>query len=123
MQFCFILFNYFENCDKIQTISDRSEDKLNDKIIKSLIEKTLEDKMMTNTDFIRYSFYELRVKYNLSEQETDRFLELIRIKLQKQNYNVYFTGATFEYKNARIKVQENELIIAVKEEEIWLWTY
>ena len=114
MQFCFILFNYFENCDKIQTISDRSEDKLNDKIIKSLIEKTLEDKMMTNTDFIRYSFYELRVKFNLSEQETERFLELIRKKLLNENYQVYFTGAKFEYKEEKITVGNNDLMVAVK---------
>ena len=91
---------------------------MNDKSIINLIEITLEEKMNENDEYIKYTFYELRVKYNLSEQETDRFLELIRIKLQNQNYNVYFTGATFEYKNARIKVQENELIIAVKEEGI-----
>ena len=91
---------------------------MEDKEIINIIEKTLKEKLNKNMDYIRYTFYELRVKYNLSEQETDRFLELIRIKLQNQNYNVYFTGATFEYKNARIKVQENELIIAVKEEEI-----
>jgi hypothetical protein len=28
---------------------------------------------------------------------------------------VYFTGARFEYKNAKMKVQDNELMIAVKE--------
>lgn len=88
---------------------------MEDKIIKSLIETTLEEKMAKNTDFIRYSFYELRVKYNLSEQDTDRFLELIRTKLQNENYKVYFTGIRFEYKDAKMKVQDNELMIAVKE--------
>ena len=94
---------------------DRSEDKLEDKLIKDLIETTLEDKMAKNTEFIRYSFYELRVKYNLSEQDTDRFLELIRTKLQNENYKVYFTGTRFKYKDAKLKVQDNELMIAVKE--------
>ena len=65
---------------------------MEDKLIKGLIETTLEEKMMKNTEFIRYSFYELRVKYNLSEQDTDRFLELIRLKLQNEIYKVYFTG-------------------------------
>lgn len=88
---------------------------MEDKIIKSLIETTLEEKMAKNTDFIRYSFYELRVKYNLSEQDTDRFLELIRTKLQNENYKVYLTGIRFEYKDAKMKVQDNELMIAVKE--------
>lgn len=88
---------------------------MEDKLIKDLIETTLADKTKENTEFIRYSFYELRVKYNLSEQDTDRFLELIRTKLQNENYRVYFTGTRFEYKDAKMKVQDNELMLAVKE--------
>lgn len=88
---------------------------MENKEIISIIENTLKDKLNKNTDYIRYTFYELRVKYNLSEQDTDRFLELIRTKLQNENYRVYFTGTRFEYKNAKMKVQDNELMIAVKE--------
>ena len=55
--------------------------------------------MNKNVDYIRYTFYELRIKYNLSEQDTDRFLDLIRTKLQNENYKVYFTGTKFEYKD------------------------
>ena len=112
-----LLFIFFCIYGKILSVSDRSEDRLEDEIIKSLIETTLEEKMAKNTDFIRYSFYELRVKYNLSEHDTDRFLDLIRTKLQKENYKVYFTGTKFEYKDAKMKVQDNELMIAVKEYE------
>ena len=53
MQFCVIVFNYFKNCDKIYTICDRSEDKLNDKIIKSLIEKTLEELKQDSNYYVR----------------------------------------------------------------------
>lgn len=88
---------------------------MEDKKIISIIENTLKDKLNKNTDYIRYTFYELRVKYNLSEEDTDRFLDLIRTKLQNENYRVYFTGARFEYRDAKIKVQNNELMIAVKE--------
>ena len=84
-----LLFIFFCIYGKILSVSDRSEDRLEDEIIKSLIETTLEEKMAKNTDFIRYSYYELRVKYNLSEQDTDRFLELIRTKLQNENYKVF----------------------------------
>ena len=73
--------------------------------------------MNKNANYIRYTFYELRVKYNLSEEDTDRFLDLIRAKLQNENYRVYFTGARFEYRDAKIKVQDNELMIAVKEQK------
>lgn len=88
---------------------------MEDKEIINIIEKTLKEKLNKNMDYIRYTFYELRVKYNLSEQDTDRFLDLIRTKLQNDNYKVYFTGTRFEYKDAKMKVQDNELMIAVKE--------
>lgn len=88
---------------------------MEDKAIINIIEITLKEKMNKNANYIRYTFYELRVKYNLSEEDTDRFLDLIRAKLQNENYRVYFTGARFEYRDAKIKVQDNELMIAVKE--------
>ena len=50
----------------------------------------------------------------MSEQDTHRFLTLIRIKLQNENYNVYFTEAKFEYKDAKMEVKDNELMIAIK---------
>ena len=88
---------------------------MEDKIIIKLIENTLKDKIKSNPNYIRYSFYELRVKYNLSEEDTDSFLFLIRTKLENEDYKVYFTGAKFEYNNAKITVQDNELMIAIKE--------
>lgn len=88
---------------------------MNEKDIINLIEITLKDKLIKNFNYIRYTFYELRVKYNLSEQDTDRFLYLIRTKLENENYKVYFTGEEFVYKDTNISVQPNELIIAIKE--------
>lgn len=87
---------------------------MNDKEIIQTIENTLENKIRENPNYIIYTFYELRVKYNLSEANTDRFLFLIRIKLENEGYNVYFTGAKFEYNNARMIVQDNEMMIAIK---------
>lgn len=87
---------------------------MDDKTIVNIIETTLREKINKDDSYIRYTFYELRVKYNLSDQDTNRFLELIRTKLQNENYRVYFTGTRFEYKNATMMVQDNELMIAVK---------
>lgn len=86
-----------------------------DKDFIKLIENTLKIKIKINPKYIRYTYYELRVKYNLSEENTDRFLLLIRTKLENQGYRVFFTGAKFEYNNTKITVQDNELMIAVKE--------
>ena len=88
---------------------------MNDQSIINLIEITLEEKMNENDEYIKYTFYELRVKYNLSEQETERFLELIRMKLLNEKYRVYFTGAIFEYKEEKMTVGNNELMVAIKQ--------
>lgn len=87
---------------------------MDDKDIIRLIESTLKIKMKNNPNYIRYSFYELRVKYNLSEEDTDRFLFLIRTRLENENYKVYFTRAKFEYEDSNRTVQDNELMIAIK---------
>jgi hypothetical protein len=88
---------------------------MDDKKLINLIESTLTEKICQNINYIRYTFYELKVKYNLSEQELDRFLILIRTKLENENYKVYFTDAKFIYENANRTVQPNEILIAIKE--------
>ena len=44
----------------------------------------------------------IRVKNNLSEQDTDKFLSLTRTKLENKNYKVYFSNTRFTYKNANM---------------------
>ena len=88
---------------------------MDDKKLINLIESTLTEKTYQNINYIRYTFYELKVKYNLSEEELDRFLILIRTKLENENYKVYFTDAKFIYENANRTVQPNEILIAIKE--------
>ncbi len=66
-------------------------------------------------NYIRYTFYELKVKYNLSEEDVDRFLQINKNYFENNNYKVYFTGDKYVYKNANRTVQDNELMIAVKE--------
>lgn len=43
------------------------------------------------------------------------FLDLTRNKLINLGYNVYFTGTRYEYQRASQTVQDNELIIAIKD--------
>ena len=72
-------------------------------------------KIIENENVIRYTFYELRVKNNMSEEDVNRFLELNKTYLENIGYEVYFTGAKFTYENANRMVQPNELMIAIKE--------
>ena len=87
---------------------------MEDKIIIKLIENTLKDKIKSNPNYIRYSFYELRVKYNLSEEDTAVFLNLSTIRLQNIGYRVYYTNQEYEYKGEKRIVTSNELLVAIK---------
>lgn len=81
------------------------------------VNEYIERKLAENENYIRYTFYELRIKNNLSEEEVDKFLALNKTYLEKKGYNVYFTGTRFVYDDANRIVQPNELMIAIKEEK------
>lgn len=84
----------------------------------NLIETTLSEKLEQNENFIRYSFYEVNVKYSLKEDERKLFIKLLKTKLVNNRYRVYLQGQKFEYNNANMTVQDNETLIAIKEKEI-----
>lgn len=90
---------------------------MNEKEIINLIEITLKDKLNKDSYFIRYTFYELRAKLNLSEVELYHFLRLIKIKLENLGYKVYFTGDKYIFNETNKQVKENELLIAIKEQK------
>ena len=75
----------------------------------------IESKEKENENYIRYSYYELKVKDDLSEKEINKVLRISRNYFENKGYKVYFTNAEFEYQNARKKVESNEYMIAFKE--------
>ena len=87
---------------------------MNEKELIKLIEYTLNNKLEQDDNFIRYSFYELRVKYNLSEVEVTKFLELIKNRLFYAEYKTYITGESYTYNGKTYKVEDNEILIAIK---------
>ena len=84
------------------------------KDLKQFIIELISTKEEQNEQFVKYTFYELRVKYNLTEQETNEVLKISKDYFQNKGYKVYFTGETFEYQNAHRTVQDNELMIAIR---------
>ncbi|MBQ3409588.1 MAG: hypothetical protein IJH12_10355 [Clostridia bacterium] len=48
------------------------------------IERFIAEKIKENSDEIRYSYFELKVKLNMNESEVDRFLKCSRIILEEQ---------------------------------------
>ena len=78
--------------------------------ISDLIDKKIDE----NPNFIRFTFYELRVKENLSEGDTDTLLSLAAQRLENNRYLIYKTGDTYTLNGEQKKVESNELLIAIK---------
>ena len=78
-------------------------------------EEYLMDKLKENRKYIVCTFYDLRVRHNLSENDVHQFLELAKNKLQNMGYTVYLTGDEFVYQNANRRVEDNQYMIAIKE--------
>ena len=83
--------------------------------LKAFIINLIEQKEIEDKNFIRYSFFELKVENGLTEEEIDEVLRVSRDYFENKGYKVYFTNAEFEYKNKRRKVESNEFLIAFKE--------
>ena len=79
------------------------------------VEKLINSKMNVEQNKIIFTFYELRIKHNLTEEQTDEFLALCKTRLENLDYKVFFTGARFTYKEQQKVVQNNELLVAIKE--------
>ena len=77
------------------------------------IDQYLENKLKGNENIIEFTFYELRLKLNLSTEETYNFLHLVSTKLENNNYKIYRTGQEYYYRGTK-KVEDNQLMVAIK---------
>lgn len=78
------------------------------------IEDYINAKLNENDEYIRFTYYELKVKSNLSEEDIRMFLNLAKTKFQNTGYNVYLTGEQYIYKGEVKTVEQNEYMIAIK---------
>lgn len=79
------------------------------------IDLYLEDKLKQNRNCVIFTFYELRVKLNLSSEQMYNFLHLVSTKLENNNYKIYRTGQEYFYRE-KLKVEDNQLLVAIKDE-------
>ena len=77
------------------------------------ITEFLDNKIEKNENILEITFFEVRVKMNLSEEQTQEFLKLCKTRLENL---VYFTGAKYTYGGRKKVVESNDLMVAVKEE-------
>ena len=80
------------------------------------ITKYLDNKISENNQYIDISFFELRIREQLSKSDTDEFIKYSKIRLKNLGYNVYLTGEKYIYNNETKVVNSNQLIIAIKNE-------
>lgn len=90
---------------------------MTEKELKSFAINFINLKEEENENYIKYSYFELKVKAGLTENEIDEVLRISRNYFENKEYRVYFTNSEFEYQNSKRKVELNELMIAIKEEE------
>ena len=90
-------------------------EKLTEKQLMCLIDKLIEEKLEIDENFLRFTYYEVMVKNKVSNQQENEFLSLAKNKLNNMRYTVYFQDQQFIYNEAKMRVQPNELLIAIKE--------
>ena len=78
------------------------------------LNNVIENKINQNKNFIKFTFYELRVKYNLSTDDSNAAIKLIKQKLSNYRYNVYLTGENYTLNSTVSTVPINVLLIAIK---------
>lgn len=76
--------------------------------------KMIEEKRNKNEEKIVFTYYEMRVKQNLSPEELEKVLELITNYLVNNGYNIYREKEEYEYQGRTKKVESNEVLVAIK---------
>ena len=78
------------------------------------VENFINVKIVKSGGIVKISYFELKIKMNMDEEDIDRFLKCSKIILEDQNYNVYLSGEEFEYEGKQNKVENNEFFVAIK---------
>ena len=78
------------------------------------LENYINEKIKSNEKRLIFSYYQVCVEWKISKNELDTAKQIIKNKLESNNYYVYFTGQNYYFERQFLKVQENELIIAIK---------
>ena len=79
------------------------------------IDEDIHRKISENERYVRYSYFELRVKRDLFEDEAQNVIRLVKNKLENMNYKVYLKGERFVFEDANRIVDTNEYLIAIKD--------
>ena len=79
------------------------------------ITEYIDKKIYKNDRIITVTFYELRIKEDLSKEDTFIFLKMSKQRLVNLGYRIYETGQRYTFDGKEKVVRSNVLFIAVKE--------
>lgn len=79
------------------------------------ITEYIDKKIYKNDKLITVTFYELRIKEDLSKEDTFIFLKMSKQRLVNLGYNIYETGERYFFEGKEKVVRSNVLFVAVKE--------
>ena len=79
------------------------------------ITEYLDNKIEENSKKLTFTFYELRIKMDLTEPTIEKFLRLSETRLINLGYQTYRPGEVYEYEGQMQIVKENELLVATKQ--------
>lgn len=78
------------------------------------ITKYIDNKIYLNEEIITVTFYELRIKENLSREDTALFLNMSKQRLNNLGYTIYDTGQKYNYNGKEHIVDSNNFYVAIK---------
>ena len=79
------------------------------------LDKYINNKIDKEGKFLIFTYYEIRVKMNLTKEEAMVVIDLIKRKLTNNNYSVLFPGDIYYKNSQQVRVKEIELVVAIKE--------
>ena len=79
------------------------------------ITEYIDKKIYKNDKIITVTFYEIRIKEDLSKEDTFIFLKMSKQRLVNLGYKIYETGERYTFEGKEKVVRSNVLFIAIKE--------
>ena len=77
------------------------------------VENFVNVKITKNNDIVKFSYFEIKIKMNMDEEDIDRFLKCSKIILEDQGYQVYQLGEKYNFEGEQRKVEDKEFLVAI----------
>lgn len=74
----------------------------------------ISNKIVESGNYIVFSYYDVRVRHNVSNDELQDFIEDAEEILEEKGYDVYLENENYTYNGSNRAVQCSEVLVAIK---------